>query len=39
MKDSASLVEIPLKVGCVNEKCKIVYITPIEMVVNMEMSG
>mgnify|MGYP001159000122 FL=1 len=29
-KDSASLVEIPLKVGCVNEKCKIVYITPIE---------
>ena len=29
-KDSASLVEIPLKVGYVNEKCKIKYITPIE---------
>ena len=29
-KDSTSLVEIPLKVGYVNDQCKIVYITPIE---------
>lgn len=29
-EDSTSLVEIPLKVGYVNEQCKIVYITPIE---------
>lgn len=29
-KDSISLVEIPLKVGYVNDQCKIVYITPIE---------
>lgn len=29
-KDSTSQIEIPLKVGYVNDQCKIVYITPIE---------
>lgn len=29
-KDSISLVEISLKVGYVNDQCKIVYSTPIE---------